>query len=91
VGVSPDSPKRHVKFREKEDLADLPLLSDETHDMLSAYGVWKEKSMYGKKYMGVERTTFVIDGAGTIRKIFRKVQIEGHADEVLAVVRGLAR
>jgi peroxiredoxin Q/BCP len=88
VGVSPDPVKRHEKFQAKEDL-DLLLLSDETHEMLEAYGVWKERSLYGKKYWGVERTTFVIDGKGVIRRIFPKVKVEGHADEVLKVVCSL--
>lgn len=88
MGVSPDPPKRHEKFRAKENL-DLELLSDEAHEMLETYGVWKEKSLYGKKYWGVERSTFVIDGKGVIRRIFRKVKIEGHADEVLEAVRSL--
>jgi peroxiredoxin Q/BCP len=88
VGVSPDPVKRHEKFQAKEGL-DLLLLSDETHEMLEAYGVWKERSLYGTKYWGVERTTFVIDGKGVIRRIFPKVKVEGHADEVLKVVRSL--
>jgi peroxiredoxin Q/BCP len=82
-GVSPDSVKSHQKFREKEGLT-YPLLSDPEHTMLEAYGVWVEKSMYGRKYMGVERTTVLIDPAGTIAQVFTKVTPAGHADEVTA-------
>ncbi len=83
VGVSPDSVDSHVKFKKKYGLP-FQLLSDPEKKMLEAYGVWKEKSMYGRKYMGVERTTFVIDGNGKISKIFPKVSVTGHIDEVLA-------
>jgi peroxiredoxin Q/BCP len=85
VGVSPDPPAKQEKFRTKFDLP-FTLLADVDHQAAEAYGVWKEKSMYGKKYMGVERTTFVIDPAGRIRKIFPKVKVEGHAREVLAAI-----
>jgi peroxiredoxin Q/BCP len=81
VGVSGDSVKSHKKFAEKYSL-NFTLLSDESKQMLEAYGVWKEKSMYGKKYMGIERTTFVIDTEGTIKKIFPKVKVDGHSEEV---------
>lgn len=81
VGSSPDSPKAQTKFKEKFRLP-FTLLADEEHKVAEDYGVWKEKSMYGKKYMGVERTTFLIDGEGVIRKIFRKVKPEGHAAQV---------
>ena len=83
VGVSPDPVKKHDKFRDKYELG-FPLVSDETKTMLETYGVWVEKSMYGRKYMGVERSTFLIDGKGKIAKIWRKVKVTGHADEVLA-------
>ena len=83
IGVSPDSVESHVKFKKKYGLP-FQLLSDPEKKMLEAYGVWKEKSMYGRKYMGVERTTFVIDGNGKISKIFPKVSVTGHIDEVLA-------
>jgi peroxiredoxin Q/BCP len=89
VGVSPDSPKRHANFAAKHGLA-IDLASDETHDALNAYGVWGEKSMYGKTFMGVERSTFVIGPDGRIKRIWRKVKVPGHAAEVLAAVRGLA-
>lgn len=87
-GLSPDSVKKHVKFTQKFDL-NFPLLADEDHAVSEAYGVWVEKSMYGKKYMGIERSTFVIDKEGIIRKIFPKVKIEGHTQEVLATIASL--
>ena len=83
VGVSPDSIKSHDKFKIKHGL-DLALIADESKSMLEAYGVWTEKSMYGRKYMGVERTTFLIDAAGRIARVWRKVKVPGHAEEVLA-------
>jgi peroxiredoxin Q/BCP len=85
VGVSPDASKSQAKFKEKFDLP-FVLLADIEHKTAEDYGVWKEKSMYGKKYMGVERTTFVIDPKGKIKKIFPKVKVEGHAEEVLAAI-----
>lgn len=88
VGMSPDTVKSHDKFREKYQLA-LPLAADETKEILSAYGVWVEKSMYGRKYMGVERATFLIDGKGRIAKIWRKVKVPGHAEDVLAAAEAL--
>lgn len=88
VGVSPDSAARHDKFKAKHDLA-VTLLSDESTAMLEAYGVWKEKSMYGKKYMGVERTTFLIDGKGIVREVWPKVKVAGHAKAVLEAAKAL--
>ncbi|MCE4224711.1 peroxiredoxin [Methylobacterium sp. C25] len=88
VGVSPDSVKSHDKFRAKYGLT-FPLASDEAKGMLEAYGVWVEKSMYGRKYMGVERTTVLIDGQGKIARIWPKVKVPGHADEVLEATRAL--
>lgn len=88
VGVSPDSVKRHDKFKAKYELH-FPLASDESKTMLEAYGVWTEKSMYGRKYMGVERSTFLVDGKGKVAKVWRKVKVPGHADEVLAAVKAL--
>ncbi len=88
AGVSPDSRASHVKFREKHEL-DVTLLADETKKMLVDYGVWTEKSMYGRKYMGVERTTFLIGGDGKIARVWNKVKVPGHADEVLAAARAL--
>lgn len=86
IGVSPDSVKSHRGFKEKYSLP-FTLLSDETKEMLEAYGVWKEKSMYGRKYMGVERTTVIVDSAGKVARIFPKVKVEGHVDEVLAALK----
>ncbi|WP_424363770.1 peroxiredoxin [Methylocystis parvus] len=88
VGMSPDSAKSHDKFRAKYELA-FPLASDETKETLSAYGVWVEKSMYGRKYMGVERSTFLIDATGKIAKIWRKVKVPGHAEEVLEAAKAI--
>ena len=85
LGVSPDSEASHVKFRAKFDLP-FTLLADADHATAEAYGVWVEKSMYGKKYMGVERSTFVIRADGTLAKVMRKVKPETHADDVLAVL-----
>lgn len=88
IGISPDPVKRHDRFKKKYDLA-FPLVSDETRAMLEAYGLWVEKSMYGRKYMGVERTTFLIDKDGRIARIWSKVKVAGHAEEVLAAARAL--
>ena len=88
IGVSPDPMKSHDKFREKYGL-EFPLASDETKAMLEAYGVWVEKSMYGRKYMGVERTTVLIDRDGTIAQVWPKVKVPGHADAVLAAAKAL--
>lgn len=88
VGISPDGPKSHAKFAAKYDLA-FPLASDETKEVCAAYGVWAEKSMYGRKYMGVERSTFLIGRDGRIARVWRKVKVPGHAEEVLAAVREL--
>lgn len=82
LGVSPDSVSSHKKFAEKFHLP-FDLLADEDKEIVEKYGVWKEKNMYGKKYMGVERTTFVIDEDGKIKKIFNKVKVDGHEAEVL--------
>ena len=88
VGMSPDSVKSHAKFRSKHGLA-VELVADEERKALEAYGVWVEKSMYGRKYMGVERSTFLIDRDGQIARIWRKVKVPGHAQEVLDAARGL--
>jgi len=82
LGVSPDGVDSHRKFREKFSLP-FPLLADEDHAVADAYGAWGEKSMYGKKYYGVLRTTFIIDAAGSVRRVFEKVKPAGHAAEVL--------
>lgn len=88
IGVSKDSAASHDKFVKKHGLGVI-LASDEGSDVCERYGVWAEKSMYGKKYMGIERTTFLIDGGGTIRNVWRKVKVPGHAEEVLAAVKAL--
>ncbi len=88
VGVSKDSPAKHDKFIDKNDLK-LDLLSDEDGQMIEAYGVWIEKNMYGRKYMGIERATFLIDGAGIIQNIWHKVRVKGHAASVLEAVKAL--
>jgi thioredoxin-dependent peroxiredoxin len=85
VGVSPDASRAQAKFKDKFDLP-FTLLADVDHHAAEAYGVWKEKSMYGKKYMGIERATFVIGADGKIKKIFPKVKVDGHAEEVLAAL-----
>jgi peroxiredoxin Q/BCP len=90
VGVSPDSVESHAKFRRKYDLA-IRLAADADKAVANAYAVWVEKSMYGRKYMGVERTTFLIDKAGRIARSWRKVKVPGHAEEVLAAALALAR
>ncbi len=86
IGVSPDDSDSHAKFAKKFELP-FTLLADKEKKVSEAYGVWKEKSMYGKKYMGVERTTFVIDRQGKIAKIFPKVKVDGHSPTVLAAVK----
>ncbi|MGL5447270.1 MAG: peroxiredoxin [Rhabdaerophilum sp.] len=88
MGVSPDSVASHGKFKKKYDLG-FDLASDESKEMLMAYGVWAEKSMYGRKYMGVERTTFLIDASGKIAHIWNKVKVPGHAEDVLAATKSL--
>ena len=88
VGVSKDSVASHDKFKTKHKL-DLTLASDEDIKVAQAYGVWVEKSMYGRRYMGMERATFLIDGKGMIRNIWRKVKVPGHSTDVLASVKAL--
>jgi peroxiredoxin Q/BCP len=90
VGVSPDGEASHEKFRGKLGLP-FVLVSDAEKKIVEAYGVWKEKSMYGRKYMGVERTTFLIDEKGKIAGVWEKVKVKGHAGEVLAAVSGSKR
>jgi peroxiredoxin Q/BCP len=85
LGVSPDGLVSHGKFKKKYSLP-FPLLADESHEVAEAYGAWGEKSMYGKKYMGILRSTFIIDEQGRIAKVFEKVKPEGHAAEVLAAL-----
>ena len=86
LGVSPDSIESHKKFAAKYKLP-FTLLSDEEKEVIKKYDVWKEKSMYGRKYMGVERSTFIIDKKGKISKIFRKVKVDKHNDEVMASIK----
>ena len=82
VGVSPDSIKSHKNFSEKQGL-NFILLSDPEHALAEKFEVWKEKSMYGRKYMGIERSTFILDEKGNIQKEWRKVKVKGHVDEVI--------
>ena len=88
VGISRDSVASHDKFKKKFKLP-FPLASDEDGNVTETYGVWVEKSMYGKKYMGIERATFLIDGKGVILDIWRKVKVDGHTDEVLKAAKAL--
>jgi peroxiredoxin Q/BCP len=88
IGVSPDGQKSHDKFKAKHNLS-VDLVADEEKKTLEAYGVWKEKSMYGRKYMGVERSTFLIGRDGKIAKAWRKVKVPGHAEEVLDAAKAL--
>jgi peroxiredoxin Q/BCP len=88
LGVSGDPLKAQEAFRDKHQLS-IPLVSDETHEMLQAYGVWGEKSMYGKTFLGIVRTTVLIDKSGKIARIWRNVKVDGHADEVLAAAEAL--
>lgn len=87
-GISKDSLESHEKFMVKKSLT-VPLLSDENSDVCEAFGVWKEKSMYGKKFMGIERSTFLIDAEGRIAQEWRKVKVPGHAEAVLEAARAL--
>jgi len=87
-GISKDSVARHDKFIAKHDLG-VPLLSDADGDVCEGFGTWVEKSMYGKKHMGIERSTFLIDGSGVVRAVWRKVKVPGHAEAVLDAARAL--
>ena len=88
IGVSKDTVAKHDKFKAKYDLT-FPLASDEDGAVCEAYGTWVEKSMYGRKYMGIDRATFLIDGDGKLAKIWRKVKVPGHVEDVLAAVKSL--
>ncbi len=88
IGVSKDKPAKHDKFKEKYNL-DFTLGSDENGDVCNVYGVWVEKSMYGKKYMGIERATFLIDKEAKIAQVWRKVKVPGHAEDVLEALKEL--
>ncbi len=87
-GISKDTVAKHDKFRDKHELG-IPLLSDAESDVCERYGVWKEKSMYGKKFMGIERTTVLIGGDGKVVQVWPKVKVPGHAEEVLEAVKAL--
>lgn len=91
IGISPDSAKSHLKFREKFDLKVQLASDDEDKSIAQAFGSWVEKSMYGKTYMGVDRSTFLIDKSGKVAKAWRKVKAAGHAEEVLAAVKALKK
>lgn len=88
IGISKDSVAKHEKFRDKHELT-VPLASDEHGSTCEDYGVWREKSMYGKTFMGIERSTFLIGADGKILRVWRKVKVPGHAEEVLEAVRDL--
>ncbi|BCJ91090.1 peroxiredoxin [Terrihabitans soli] len=88
IGFSADSPKKHDRFKAKHGL-DFPLVSDEDRAVLEAYGLWVEKQLYGRKYMGIERTTLLIDREGKIARIWPKVSVKGHAEEVLEAAKAL--
>jgi thioredoxin-dependent peroxiredoxin len=88
IGVSADPVKAQDRFTAKRKLT-TPLLSDETHEVLEAYGVWGEKTMFGRRYMGILRTTFLIDARGRVAEVWEKVKVEGHAEEVLRAARAL--
>ncbi len=83
IGVSRDSQARHEKFKEKHDL-NFPLIVDEDGELCEKYGVWQEKQLYGKKFMGIVRTTFVVDSKGKVAKIYPNVKVKGHVDQVIA-------
>ena len=86
LGVSPDTVESHVKFREKYSL-NFPLLADANHAVAELYGAWREKNMYGKKSMGVQRSTYIIDGQGKIAKLWKKVSVDGHDADVVAALK----
>ena len=88
LGVSIDSPERHQKFIDKYNLP-FTLIADTNQKVVNKYGVWKEKSLYGKKFMGIVRSTFIIDKSGVIRKIFPKVKVKGHVEEILNEIKSL--
>ncbi|QDU54213.1 thioredoxin-dependent thiol peroxidase [Aeoliella mucimassa] len=88
LGVSTDSIESHVKFRDKYEL-NFPLLVDEDHKVAEKYGAWREKNMYGKKSMGIQRSTFLIDAQGKVAKVWKRVQVDGHDEKVLAALKSL--
>lgn len=88
VGVSKDSVKKHDNFRRKQQL-EIDLIADENGEILEAFGIWGQKKMYGRTFMGIERSTFLVDGDGVIRRVWRKVKVKGHAEEVLKAAEEL--
>lgn len=88
LGVSPDDVESHVKFRDKYEL-NFPLLADSDHKVAEKYGAWREKNMYGKKSMGIQRSTFLIDGEGKIAKVWKRVRVDGHDEQVLEALSSL--
>ncbi|GBC94348.1 Putative peroxiredoxin bcp [bacterium HR16] len=88
LGISPDSVASHQRFAQKYGLS-FPLLADEGAQVATLYGVWKEKQQYGRTYMGIERTTFLIDENGIVRRVFPKVKVDGHVEEVIEAIRSL--
>lgn len=88
LGVSTDSVASHEKFRDKHQL-NFPLLADEDHKVAEKFGAWREKNLYGKKSMGIQRSTFLIDAAGTVAKVWKKVSVDGHDEEVIAALKEL--
>jgi peroxiredoxin Q/BCP len=88
-GVSPDSVESHIKFRDKYEL-NFPLLADEGHIIAEKYGAWREKNMYGKKKMGIQRSTYLIDATGKVAKLWKSVKVDGHDEHVLAALKELA-
>ena len=88
LGVSPDTVESHVKFRDKFNL-NFPLLADPDHAVAEKYGAWREKNMYGKKSMGIQRSTYLIDADGKVAKVWQRVQVDGHDEEVVAAIRAL--
>jgi peroxiredoxin Q/BCP len=89
VGISPDSVESHERFREKYGL-NFPLLADKHHRVAERYGAWREKNMYGKKSMGIQRSTFLVDAEGRVAKVWRSVKVDGHDEQVLSTLAGLA-
>ena len=89
LGVSPDSVESHAKFRDKFTL-NFPLLADPDHAVAEKYGAWREKNMYGKKSMGIQRSTYLIDAQGRVARVWQRVQVEGHDDQVIEALKALA-
>lgn len=90
LGVSPDTVERHVKFRDKYEL-NFQLLADPDHKVADKYGAWREKNMYGKKKMGIQRSTFLIDANGKVAKVWQRVKVDGHDDQVIEALKELAK